>query len=295
MRPNGSPCSGARSPIANGDPLPGVAITILNHPEYGQTLSRSDGMYDLAVNGGGVLTVKYEKGGYLKAQRQADVPWQDFIWLPDVALVSFDTQTTAIDLSTPGLQTARGTQQTDADGTRQATLLIPPGTTAQMILPGGGTQSLTGLNIRATEYTVGPNGPQAMPAPLPPNVGYTYCVELTADEAEQAGAVTVQFNQPLPYYVENFLGFPVGSIVPSGYYDRQKAAWVPSPNGRVIKIVSVTGRAGRPGFEFKPRRRSIPLRLPWHHRSRAGGNWPPSIRPIRNSGGFPSPILPPMT
>ena len=109
-----------------------------------------------------------------------------------------------------------------------------------MILPGGGTQTLTGLNIRATEYTVGPNGPQAMPAPLPPNVGYTYCVELTADEAEQAGAVTVRFNQPLPYYVENFLGFPVGSIVPSGYYDRQKAAWIPSPNGRVIKIVSVT-------------------------------------------------------
>ena len=126
-------------------------------------------------------------------------------------------------------------------GTRQATLLIPPGTTAQMVLPGGGTQPLTGLNIRATEYTVGPNGPQAMPAPLPPNVGYTYCVELTADEAEQAGAATVQFNQPLPYYLENFLGFPVGTIVPSGYYDRQKAAWIPSPNGRVIKIVSVTG------------------------------------------------------
>ena len=224
----------------DGDPLPGVAITILNHPEYGRTLSRSDGMYDLAVNGGGVLTVKYEKGGYLKAQRQADVPWQDFVWLPDVTLVSFDIQAKAIDLSAPVLQTARGTPQSDAAGTRQATLLIPPGTTAQMILPGGGTQPLTGLNIRATEYTVGPNGPQAMPAPLPPNVGYTYCVELTADEAEQAGAVTVQFNQPLPYYVENFLGFPVGSIVPSGYYDRQKAAWVPSPNGRVIKIVSVT-------------------------------------------------------
>ena len=251
-------------------------------------------MYDLAVNGGGVLTVKYEKGGYLKAQRQSDIPWQDFVWLPDVTLVSFDTQATAIDLSAPGLQTARGTLQTDADGTRQATLLIPPGTTAQMILPGGGTQTLTGLNIRATEYTVGPNGPQAMPAPLPPNVGYTYCVELTADEAEQAGAVTVRFNQPLPYYVENFLGFPVGSIVPSGYYDRQKAAWIPSPNGRVIKIVGVTG--GLADLDLN----NIPGADPSLYASLgitdpSGGNWQRSTPPNRNSGGSPSPISPPMT
>jgi RHS repeat-associated protein len=224
----------------DGAPLSGAAITILNHPEYGQTRSRLDGMFDLVVNGGGLLTVKYEKEGYLKAQRQADVPWQDLIWLPEVALIPFDAQTTAIDLSAPGLQSARGTQQTDASGTRQATVLFPPGNQGTMVMPDGSTQPLNSFTLRATEYSVGPNGPQAMPAPLPPNVGYTYCVELTADEAEQAGASRVQFSQPLYYYLENFLGFPVGSIVPSGYYDRQKAAWVPSPNGLVIKIVSVS-------------------------------------------------------
>ena len=37
-------------------PLPGVIITVLNHPEFGQTLSRADGMFDMAVNGGGPLT-----------------------------------------------------------------------------------------------------------------------------------------------------------------------------------------------------------------------------------------------
>jgi len=54
----------------NGNPLMGVKITILNHPEFGQTLSRTDGMFDLAVNGGGYLTVNYRKTGYLPAQRQ---------------------------------------------------------------------------------------------------------------------------------------------------------------------------------------------------------------------------------
>lgn len=224
-----------------GHALPGAIVSILNHPEYGQTLSRANGMYDLAVNGGGPLTVRYEKSGFLKAQRQADVPWQDYVWIPEVVLIPYDTLATNVNLSSPSFQVAGGSVQTDADGSRQATLLVPPGTAAQMVLPGGGTQPLSSLTIRASEYTVGPNGPSAMPAPLPPNIGYTYCVELTADEAEQAGATTVQFNQPLPIYVDNFLGFPVGILVPAGYYDRQKAAWVPAPNGRVIRIVGVTG------------------------------------------------------
>jgi len=38
-------------------------------------------MFDIAVNGGGLLTVNYEKAGYLSAQRQVQVPWQDYEWL----------------------------------------------------------------------------------------------------------------------------------------------------------------------------------------------------------------------
>jgi len=33
----------------------------------------------------------------------------------------------------------------------------------------------------------------------------------------------------------------VGGIVPSGYYDRQRGEWVPSQNGQIIKILSITG------------------------------------------------------
>ena len=225
----------------NNNPLSGVTISILNHPEFGQTLSRLDGMFDLAVNGGGFLTVNYQSG-YLNAQRQVQVPWQDYAWLPDVILIQLDNQVTLVDLtSNEPIQTARGSVVTDEDGTRQATLLIPQGTQAQMVFPDGSTQPLTNLSVRATEYTIGPNGPKAMPAELPPTSGYTYAVELSADEAISAGATAVCFNQPLYFYVEDFIGFPVGSAVPTGYYDRQKGQWIASENGRVIKIIGLTG------------------------------------------------------
>lgn len=164
----------------DGNALPGVKISILNHPEFGSTLSRNDGMFDMAVNGGTALTVRYENSGFLAAQRQMQVPWKDYALLPDVVLVSLDPQVTAIDLSsTASIQVAQGTPVVDADGSRQATLLFSQGTAASMTLPDGSTKPLTNLSVRATEYTVGPNGRDAMPAELPPTSGYTYAAELS--------------------------------------------------------------------------------------------------------------------
>ncbi|MEO8132496.1 MAG: RHS repeat-associated core domain-containing protein, partial [Betaproteobacteria bacterium] len=225
----------------DGAPLPGVTLTILNHPEFGQTLSRADGAFDLAVNGGSALTVNYQKTGFLPVQRQLYVPWQDFTAVPDVVMIPLDAAVTPINLNAGAMQVARGNTMSDVDGSRRATLLVPSGTTANLVMPNGTTQPITALNVRATEYTVGANGPQAMPGALPPTSGYTYAIELSADEAIAAGAKSVTFSSPLPYYLENFLGFPVGGAVPVGYYDRVKTAWVPSLNGRVIKIMSIAG------------------------------------------------------
>jgi beta-lactam-binding protein with PASTA domain len=222
-------------------PLPGATISVLNHPEFGRTLSRADGMFDLAVNGGGFLTLDYQKAGLLSAQRQLNVPWQNFAWAPDVVLIPQDAQVTAIDLtSSVPIQVARGSVMTDSDDARQATIFIPRGTQATLVMPDGSTRPLSFMSVRATEFTVGPNGPQAMPAELPPTSGYTYAVELSADEVLAAGASEVQFAQPIPVYVENFLNFPVGTGVPSGFYDRGKGLWIASDNGRVIKVISVT-------------------------------------------------------
>src|SRR5205807_9105526 len=135
------------------------------------------------------------------------------------------------------MQVAQGNTITDSDGVRQSTVLFPQGSVAVLHMPDGSETPLTQLTVRSTEFTVGQAGPNSMPGELPPSSGYTYAVELSVDEAVAAGAADVRFSQPVIHYVQNFLGFPVGSIVPVGFYDRQKAAWVPSANGRVIKIL----------------------------------------------------------
>ena len=225
----------------DGDPLPGVTVTIKDHPEFGWTQSRNDGWYDLAVNGGGYLVLEFNLDGWLPAQRPTQVPWNDFAIAETAALIQLDQTVTTIDLTdaTEPFQAAQGSPVTDEDGTRRATVLFPQGVTATMTLADGTQQTLTTINFRATEYTVGPNGPQAMPAPLPPASGYTYAVELSADEVIQAGAKRIDFDRVLPFYVDNFLNFPVGEIVPVGWYDYDKAAWIPSDNGRVIEILRI--------------------------------------------------------
>ena len=223
--------------------LPGVIVTVMNHPELGQTKTRTDGAYDLAVNGGGQLTVVFNKDGYLPAQRNVlNVPWQGYAVVEDALLIAKDSKVTTLDLNSPEpIKVAQGSVVTDSDGQRQATLMIPQGVTAQVYNPDGTTRTVSQLNFRATEYTVGPDGPKKMPGPLPPTSGYTYAVELSADEATtKIAGKDVLFSQPVPFYVDNFLNMPVGIPVPVAYWDKTKNAWIPSNDGKVIKILSIT-------------------------------------------------------
>ena len=228
-----------------GEPLPGVTVTVLDHPEFGQTLSRADGVFDLAVNGGGQLTVNYRKDGYLTIQRRVDAPWNDYAWLPDVTLVPLAAESAPLDLASgEPVQVLQGPRVSDARGERRATLLVPQGVAAQMVMPDGSTRAFsdTRLTVRATEYTVGDSGPEAMPGALPPGVAYTYALELTVDEALDAGASSVTFDRPLYQYVENFVGFPVGDVVPHYYYNRQAGRWERAEqDGRVIEILATDG------------------------------------------------------
>ena len=168
------------------NPLSGVIVTNKDHPELGQTLSRADGQYDMAANGGGLLTLNFKKSGHLTAQRQVTAPWQDYVVADDAILVQQDAKVNPIDFTntTQDFQVAQGTPVTDQDGTRNVTLLIPKGTQAQIYNPDGSTTPVNTLNLRFTEYTVGTNGPESMPAPLPPSSAYTYAFEMKADEAD---------------------------------------------------------------------------------------------------------------
>lgn len=223
-----------------GAPLPGVKVTVLSHPEWGETLTRADGSYEFALNGGGHVVMQFEKDGLLPVQRTIQTPWREWVSVDDVALTALDTAVTVVSTSAPTLQVARGNPVTDVDGTRQATLLVPAGTAATMTLPGGGVQSLSTMSVRATEYTVGEGGPRAMPGTLPPMIAYTYALEWSLDEALAVGATQVSFSQPVFFYLDNFLNFPVGGAVPTGYYDRQVGQWKADADGRVIKIVSIS-------------------------------------------------------
>lgn len=239
---------------ADGLPLPGVGVTVKDHPEYGQTLTRADGMFDLAANGGGALVVALTRTGYLSAQRHVYVPWNDYAFINDVVLVKPDPVATSVAICATcgGPMRIAQSSITSGDGPqRQAVMLFPPDVTMQF---SSGTQSLTvpsTVTVRATEYTNSAHGgPNAMPGELPATSAYTYAAEFTIDEAVSAGATRVDFYEGatqdaqhvahIPVYVDDILNLTAGTVVPVGFYDRTLARWVPNDNGNVVKILSIT-------------------------------------------------------
>ncbi len=226
-----------------GDPLPSVSVTVQGHPEFGQTVTQANGTFQMVVNGGGTMQVQFHKAGYLDSARRVDPKWNQTHTVDDVIMIVPDPVVTEISLDDAGeeFQVAQSSIVSDDDGERQGTLLVPPGTVATMRLSDGTEQMLDTMHVRITEFTVGPEGPDAMPATLPVNTAYTYAFEANADEAVAAGAPSIEFSEPLVYYVENFIGFPVGETVPVGAYDREGGQWVPHDSGVVIEVLDVAG------------------------------------------------------
>jgi RHS repeat-associated protein len=225
-----------------GTPIPNAVISILDHPEFGQTRTRADGMFDMAVNAGGALTIKYEKANFIGVQREEKIDWQTYSQSDDVVMIPLDPNVTEINLgSSAPIQVASGSMSSDSAGQRRSMLFFKQGTQATMRLPNGSKELISLMHVRSTEFTVGETGPETMPGGLPALSAYTYAAEYSIDEAVAVGATDVTFSQPVVQYNENFLGFPVGVNVPSGSYDKAAGIWMPSANGRVIKILSISG------------------------------------------------------
>lgn len=223
-----------------GTGLAGVHVTVVHHPEYGETVTDGEGEYAVAVNGGEALTLRLEKEGFLTAQRRRLTEWQQFSAFPAVSLLPASKAVTAVNLNAaqqPVL--AASDVNKDADGERQQAVLIRPGTTVTLDMPDGTKQTLDQFHLRATEYTVGAAGPSAMPGELPLASGYTYATEFSLDEARDAGATRVEFDPPVVSYVDNFLSFPAGTSVPAGYYDPEQDQWQPGQGGLVLDVVAV--------------------------------------------------------
>jgi hypothetical protein len=157
-----------RARAADGSALSGVAVDVLGHPELGSTLTRADGMFDLVVNGGGQLVIRFSKAGLLPAQRQVQAPWRGVVWASPVVLIPEDSAVTAIELGAASAQSAQSSEFRDDLGSRRATVIVLPGTTAQLRMPDGTAAPLAAMHVRATECTVGDDGPAQMPADLLP-------------------------------------------------------------------------------------------------------------------------------
>jgi hypothetical protein len=224
-----------------GAPVPGAQVRCLSHPEWGSVTTDSLGHFDFVVNGGGELTFEVSAPGHLPVQRRKEVRWNDFTWLPDMVLTPVDARATSalFGPASTQMQVLQGSPVTDDAGTRTANVLVPAGTSAFRVTASGQRTPLSAGTFRATEYTVGPTGLAAMPGELPPTSGYTYAVELSLDEV--GSSETVEFDKPLALYVDEYLGIPVGSVVPTGFYDRLEGRWKPSDNGRVVQVMSVQG------------------------------------------------------
>src|SRR5688572_27810717 len=159
----------------------------------------------MAVNGGGALTFDFTADGLLPVQRTVTLQWQEWAVLDDIVMIGLDPAVTTIDLDTLGSgQTAvhKGSTVTDADGTRTPYVLFSGGTTAQLRHPNGSTTPAPDpLRVRVTEYTVGANGPEAMPAELPPASAYTYAAEFSVDGVPDD--VSVEFSKPVTIYLQD--------------------------------------------------------------------------------------------
>lgn len=221
-------------------PLAGVRVEVVGSPELGHTLSTANGAWTLAVNGGMALEVRMTAAGRAPSQRQFVAGWRGQYNVEPVVLVPRTGSATPVRADAAVPQMVLGEVVNDTEGRRRAMLFVPPGTTAAAELPNGQRQNLPVFTVRSTEFTVGAEGEARMPADFAGNIAYTYAIEYVCDEAEALGAVSVHFNKPLVHYVENFLDFPVGTPVPTGFYDKVRKAWVAANDGLVVKVLNVT-------------------------------------------------------
>jgi RHS repeat-associated protein len=227
-----------------GAPLSAASVSVVGQTQYGTATTRADGRFDLIVNGGATYTLRIAKSGYFEADRRVTANWLRTTAVDDILLVAPDANSTPLDGNSSAFQVAAGTKTTanSADTKdRTAVLMIPPNTKFKV----GGTE-LPSLNLSLTEYTAGSDGIKRMPAPLTGSPAYTYAVEVSAglaagqsvDFTDAAGVA-----KDVYFYVDDFVGFPAGTDVPSGYYDRSSLTWVASKSGKVINVSVTNGVA----------------------------------------------------
>ncbi len=213
-----------------GVSLSDVTVSIHREPRYGSVRTDIEGKFVFAAEAG-IRKLVYKKPGYLTLHRDIVSASQAWTVADDVIMLAVDNKQTAIDLNLSTSQTHQSTVVNDAFGSRSTTLVFNDITSATVLSTDGTQRTLSDFFVRATEYEL----PQSMPAALPKESAFTYCADLQIPGVRDDEVVT--FDNDVVMYVDNFLNFDVGEVVPIGYYDRNIGEWVASENGVVVKLL----------------------------------------------------------
>jgi RHS repeat-associated protein len=253
----------------------GASVRVMGRPELGVAYVRADGVWDMVVNGGGSITLVVRQNNLLEAQRIVEVTWGDELAAPDIVLSREPSLcSTNVSGTTGGFllgnqncssgtcvtQGTNGWATTDARGTRQVALYVPPTTGTE--LPGSPTTPVSGYRVCLSEYTqnVVASGPNpidreaAMPADIAANTVYEFAMEGQIRQTSSAGApgtlTNAQFTQDAFVYVrtdgwaggdESLASMGPDIAIPIGSFDRSTGVWRPGDGGRVLDITCASG------------------------------------------------------
>ncbi|XP_043925520.1 teneurin-2 isoform X2 [Protopterus annectens] len=83
----------------DGTPLIGVNVSFVKYPQYGYTITRQDGTFDLVANGGSSLTLHFERAPFMSQERTVWLPWNTFYAMDTLVMKSDENSIPGCDLS----------------------------------------------------------------------------------------------------------------------------------------------------------------------------------------------------
>uniref|UniRef100_A0A8C2UAY9 Teneurin-1 n=1 Tax=Coturnix japonica TaxID=93934 RepID=A0A8C2UAY9_COTJA len=83
----------------DGTPLVGVNVSFLHHNEYGYTISRQDGSFDLVAVGGISVTLVFDRSPFISEKRTLWLPWNRFVIVDKVVMQRVESDIPSCDVS----------------------------------------------------------------------------------------------------------------------------------------------------------------------------------------------------
>ncbi|XP_064481434.1 teneurin-m-like isoform X2 [Ornithodoros turicata] len=69
-----------------GNGIIGIRVSVATDPQFGFTLTRNDGWFDILVNGGGAVTLQFQRNPFHPIKRTIMVPWNDIVVMGHVVM-----------------------------------------------------------------------------------------------------------------------------------------------------------------------------------------------------------------